>query len=198
MARRAGVTTVIDNARRLEQAIDVLTNTRVMVGVPQENDERRDGEITNAEIGYLMENGIPERNVPARPHLFPGVKDSRERVSEYLRQAGRLAMDGRPDSVTRALMAAGQTAVTAVKKRIRDGIPPPLADSTLRRRASSGRSAKGARAEIVARAAGAAPGLEHTTPLIDTGQYLAVITFVLRNVTKVKSYAGRLAGKKSR
>jgi hypothetical protein len=192
---RSGVVTVIDNTRRLTQALDVLANTRVMVGIPAANDEREDGEVTNAMIGYWMENGIPERNVPARPHLGPGVKDARNKVTDYLKQAGRLALDGRPDAVTRAYMAAGQTAVTAIKARIRAGIPPPLADSTLRRRASR---RKGARLELAARAAGQAPSNDHVTPLINTGQYLAAITFVLRNVTKVRSYVGRLAGKKSR
>lgn len=166
MARR-GVTTVIDNAGKFYAAVDLLGSTRVMVGVPESKDSRREsGELGNAEIGYLMENGIPENNVPARPHLVPGVKDARSKIVAYLRQAGELAFAGRPDVVLRALNAAGLAGQSAVKARIRAGVPPPLAESTLARRKAEGFSGE--------------------KPLIRTGQYLAAISYVLQKIKRKK------------
>jgi hypothetical protein len=179
---RSGVEMTVDKMAKIAAAIDVLSTTRVMVGIPESRDTREEsGSLGNAEIGYLMENGIPEHNVPARPHLVPGVRRARAQTSEYLRQAGRLALDGRPDAVTRAYMAAGQTAVTSVKGLIREGVPPPLADSTVRARA---RGRKGARLELERRAAGQAASTDLVKPLINTGQYLNSITYALRRVKK--------------
>lgn len=178
---KAGSSVKIDRVGEFFAAIDALAQNQVMIGVPAENDAREEGgSITNAEIGYLMENGIPEHNVPARPHLVPGVRDARKRSVEYMRRAGELAFAGRPDGVTRAMMAAGQNAVNAVKKRIRDGIPPPLAESTLKARARRGR--KGAEKELKRRAANMSASVEFAKPLIDTAQYINSITFVIRAV----------------
>lgn len=172
MARR-GVTVKIDKTRQLVERINLLANNRVMVGIPQAKDSRREaGKLGNAEIGYIMENGAPEVNITARPHLKPGVRDAQSRVTDLLKQAGRLALEGRPDAVTRAYHAVGLTVQSAIKARIRAGIPPPLADSTLAARRRRGRTG--------------------TKPLIDTGQYLAAITYVIQSV---QSGVKRLRGK---
>jgi hypothetical protein len=162
---RAGIVTRIDRTREFLAAVDLLTNSQVKVGVPQNKDARREADrLGNADIGYLMENGAPEVNLPARPHLVPGVRDVRSRITDLLKQAGRLAFEGRPDAVMRALNAVGLTAQSAVKARIRAGVPPPLAESTLAGRRARGRTG--------------------TKPLIDTGQYLAAISYVIEAVKR--------------
>lgn len=172
----------IDRMPDLLRAMDILENNRVYVGVPADSDEREEGgEITNAEIGWLMENGIPEQNVPARPHMVPGVRRAQDKITDYLRQAGRLALEARPGGVVRALHAAGTTAVSSVKGVIREGVPPPLADSTVRARA---RKRRGARLEMERRNSGDAAGLDLVKPLINTGQYLNSITSVIRKIQK--------------
>lgn len=178
---RSGVVVTVDNVAKMIRATNLLASTSVMVGVPAENEEREDdwhGKLNNAEIGYLMENGIPENNVPARPHLVPGVRLVQGKITDYLGQAARLAFEGKPEAVLRAFHAAGIVAVNSVKGIIRAGIPPPLADSTIRARAAQGRA--GAKKEMKYRAAGAAWSLDFVKPLINTGQYLASITHVLR------------------
>lgn len=174
MARKLGLVTVIDKTAQLSRAIDVLTGTRVMVGVPAEHDDREDENksgLNNAEIGYLMENGIPERNVPARPHMKPGVKRAQSKINDYLKQAGRLALEGKPDAVMRAFHAVGLTAQNSIKGVIREGVPPPLAPSTLAARRRRGRTGE--------------------KPLIDTGQYLASITYVIRKISTAARQIGR-------
>lgn len=191
---KAGVTVVVDKTAQLARAIDLLTGTRAMVGISAEHEERDDdwhGTLNNAEIGWLMENGIPERNVPARPHMVPGVRRAQSRINDYLKQAGRLAVEGRPDGVMRAFHAAGLTAQNSIKSVIRAGVPPPLAESTLKARARRSRTAKGAKRELAARAAGEAASTTHAKPLIDTGQYLAAISYVVRSVKTAARQIGR-------
>lgn len=169
---RSGVRVTIDKTQGLAEAINLLANNRVMVGIPQEKDSRREAGLGNAEIGYIMENGAPEVNIPARPHLKPGVRDVKERIADLLKQAGRLALEGRPDAVMRAYNAVGLTAQSAIKARVRAGIPPPLAESTLAARRRRGRTG--------------------TKPLIDTGQYLAAITYVIQTVSSgIKRVRGK-------
>ena len=175
MARR-GVITVVDKTAQLSRAIDVLTGTRIMVGVPAEKDDRQDDDggksgINNAEIGYLMENGSPEANIPARPHMKPGVKKAQPKINDYLKQAGRLALEGKPDAVMRAFHAVGISAQNSIKGVIREGVPPPLAPRTLAARKRRGRTGE--------------------KPLIDTGQYLAAITYVIRKISTKVRQVGR-------
>jgi hypothetical protein len=72
-----------------------------------------------------------------------------------------------------------------VRKKIVGGIPPPLAESTvrarIRRRKSKAWRAKRT-AEVEANlAAGAAAGAGIFTPLIDTSNLLGAITYVVRS-----------------
>lgn len=158
---KSGLIVKKDNLANVLEATRALTYNRVMAGIPQDKDERRDDdELGNADIGYLMENGIPEANVPARPHLVPGVRNVQARITDLMRQAGQLAMEGKTEGVLRALNAVGLTAQSSIKAVIRAGIPPPLAPSTL-----AARKAKGFKGE---------------KPLIRSGQYLAAITYVIR------------------
>ncbi|WP_425530049.1 hypothetical protein, partial [Stenotrophomonas maltophilia] len=60
-------------------AVADLVKTKLLVGIPAETADRaaEAGEPqppNNATIGYAMEFGLPERNIPARPHLLPGVQ----------------------------------------------------------------------------------------------------------------------------
>ena len=148
----------------LAQVAD-LTTHKVMVGIPDakaertaEPDEKRPA--SNALIGYVMENGLPERNIPARPHLVPGVKDAQERTTKYLEQAARAALDGNADKMMQALNAAGLAAQASVRAKITDGPFVALAEATLAERKRA--------------------GFKGTKPLIRSGQYRNAISYVVR------------------
>ena len=66
-----------------------------------------------------------------------------------------------------------------IKNYIADGVAPPLANATLRKRARKGR--KGAQAELDRRAQGEEPGMDLAKPLEDTGQMRNAVTFAIRN-----------------
>jgi hypothetical protein len=169
-----------DNTRSFFEALEKLTGAKVMVGIPSDTEQhfgstgreaRTDTTIGNATLGYIHENGSPARNIPARPFLAPGVANSKDKWTNYLKQAATLASEGKTAAVDRALHAAGQTAVNAVKATIAAGIPPPLAQSTIDARRQRSRGSSYRRAAVVA---------SDTTPLIDTGQLINSISYAIR------------------
>lgn len=173
--------TVIDRLPEVLKALELLVSKKVLVGIPDAKAGRRDGPASNAVIGYVQETGDPRRNLPARPFLVPGVASIRGDVVAGLGNAGRLALDGKPAAVERQLAALGLLGQNAVRKRITDGIPPPLAASTVAGRLR--RTRKGKRLLAQLRASGADLGqfgADNYTPLIATGQLRQSITYVIR------------------
>lgn len=143
------------------KAIHMLVQQDVMVGVPQSNNDRPDGApITNAEIGYIQEFGAPSANIPARPHLVPGVEGAEKKIGVQLKKGAKAACEGDRKGVMDALEAAGFVGEMAVKAKITSVIPPPLAKSTLAARRRRGRTGE--------------------TPLLDTAEYRNSITHVIR------------------
>jgi hypothetical protein len=142
--------------KRLEKRV-------VLVGIPA-GQNPREGKIGNAALYYLMETGSPAQNIPPRPTLVPGVRSVRKEVGSKMRAAMRRAMKTGADVETvldAGLKAAGLTAVSAVQQRIRANTPPPLAESTLRKRKKR--------------------GVTRTNTLIDTGEMMKSVTYVIRD-----------------
>lgn len=167
-----GVKITKDKLGELQKALDRLAQTRVMVGVPAEGTDRGEA-MTNAALAYIHDNGAPEVGIPARPFLRPGIKAAKGDIEKYMKLAGQMAMDGKPVQAEKALMAAGMRAASSIRNVIAAGIPPPLAPATIARRAKRSKGSK------YRRKAGSAA---QVTPLIDTGQLLKSITYVLRRV----------------
>jgi len=170
-----------DNTDKVVAAIKRIANASVMVGIPSDREQphyndtgnpapvkRKEGDINNATLGYIHETGAPAANIPARPWLSPGVRESSRQWRTYMMQAGKAAFEGKPDIMDKALHAAGVTAVSAVKNRITSGLQPELAQATIdaRRRRTPSRQARVA---------------DDTTPLVDTAQMLNSISYVVRN-----------------
>lgn len=64
--------TIKDNMDKLKKALDVLDNMQVYVGVPEEDSSREDEEITNAELAFLLTNGVRQR--PMRKEMETDVE----------------------------------------------------------------------------------------------------------------------------
>lgn len=167
------------------KAVRYLTSTQVLVGVPSDNEphlgadvgpnQRKDEgsqstPLTNAELAYLHSNGVPERNIPARPFLQPGIDTVKDKILAIFEHAAKAALDGNTGEVDQSFDAVGLLAQGAVRGYIAAGIPPPLKPATIaaRRRRTKGSSYK--------RPAG------DTVPLIDTAQLLHSISYVKRKV----------------
>jgi hypothetical protein len=157
---------------RIAEAIRRLARKRLYIGIPQERDPRPGEPIGNASLGYVHELGSPARNIPARPHLVPGVTKALPEMTGYLREAARAALNGDSAGVDAGFEKAGIAGVNSVRLTIQAGIPPPLAPATVARRQ--------------VRTPGSTYRRQATTPadvipLIDTGQYLAAHTWVIRD-----------------
>lgn len=178
--KKSGVKVVDRYAEFLRNVRD-LTKRDVLVGVPAKNAERMEkGQpINNAILGYIHEYGAPAAGIPPRPHLIPGIKDAEPKTIPALKHAAESALKGNAAGVTSGLNAAGMAAVSSVKGLIRSGIQPPLSDATLEARARRVKSRKAEQAEIANRAAGKPPSVDLVKPLIDTGNYINSITYVI-------------------
>ncbi|ECJ9599655.1 hypothetical protein FQP43_17680 [Salmonella enterica] len=190
MSFKSGVTTRVDNAQAILDALKSLTKKDVLVGIPAEDSDRDDVPFGNAGIGYINEYGSPAQNIPPRPHLIPGVKSVEEQTVPQLKAAAQAAIDGNASGAERALNRAGALAANGVRRYMTITGFTPLADSTVEARARRGR--KGAKAELARRSAdgklnainpdsGQLISNENVRPLIDTGQYRRAITHVVRD-----------------
>ena len=153
---------IFDALPQLRKSLASLTKQDVYVGVPSDNKERRDESsgMNNATIGYIMENGSPAANIPARPFLAPGIKAIRPEIVKLQRLAAKVALAGKTGEVERIMNILGLKAVSSVRAAIVNGDFAPLAPRTL--------------------AARKRRGITRTTPLIDTGKLLASISYVIR------------------
>lgn len=196
----SGVVVVDDGAAQLAKDISFLTGNQVLIGVPEERTDREAGDpLTNAALAYIHDQGAPEAGIPQREFMRPGIESVRDQLAARLGAAGRALTrpDIKPDQARRLcsdqLNAAGLIAASAVRKKIDSGIPPPLKDATLRRRAARIPSRKAERAELQQRREDREAGLNvqalstervsqagSVKPLIDTGEMRKSISYVIR------------------
>ena len=100
-----------------------LARTRVLIGIPGD-EPRGDGAFPNASRGYVFEFGSPAINMPARPHLVPGIEAVLPEITERLKAAASAAVDGGDPGP--GLAAAGQAGVNSVKGMITNKLEPPI------------------------------------------------------------------------
>ncbi|KVC71445.1 hypothetical protein WI73_11545 [Burkholderia ubonensis] len=151
-----------DRLDEILKSISGLVQKEVLVGVPDSTAGRKDqGEpLSNAEIGYILENGSPANNIPARPHLVPGVQDARLKFEPHLQKGVEAALDGDLEKVDRSLNRAGLVGQNSVRAKINSNIQPKLADSTL--------------------AARRRRGVTRENTLVFSGQYRNSVIYVVR------------------
>jgi hypothetical protein len=181
----SGVVRTVSNVAKVMKGINLLVGTDVMVGVPSTKAGRREGPINNAALAYIHDKGAPAAHIPARPFMKPGIESVKDKVATELSKAGKLALKGKAASVQTVLNRVGIIASQAIKAKISEGIPPPLAQSTVKGRIRRVKGKKRRQKIAAALASGAAPSVQGGqaglfTPLIVTGQLRNAITFVLR------------------
>lgn len=176
----------VDKVQDLHESLRLLAQKEVLVGFPEDTTDREDGEFnepTNAVLGYIHDNGAPEKNIPARPFMVPGIASVQERITRQLVAGARAAVGQmNPTIVETNLERVGSIAEVGIKRYINSGVPPPLAEATLRERERRGR--KGATIELARRAVGAAPSVDFAKPLIDTAQMRNAVRYVIRDRKK--------------
>lgn len=174
---------------QLAQHLKQLAGIEVLVGFPEDKTEREvepDGKaqpVTNAALAYIHDNGAPEANIPARPFMSPAISDAKDKLANKLGQILQAVLAGSQSIlVEQGLHQVGLIGKIAIQKKINEGIPPPLAESTLLNRISKGAKSgqKGAKEELKRRAKGLAPSTAFAKPLVDTGQLRNAADYAIR------------------
>lgn len=166
MKRNGSLITTVDIVDDVIAGMEELDRSQALVGVPAETAGRNDGPINSAAIGYILETGAPERNLPARPFLVPTIWRIRADLAKRSRKTIELVTSGKPGAeraVSQGLNALGLLASQAVRSTIDAGDFAPLAPSTIywrQHRKNAPRSGE--------------------KPLTDTGQLRNSITYVIR------------------
>lgn len=168
MAIKTGMTVLVDHVAKMAAGIELLASTRVMVGVPADKADRKEGPINNAALAYIHDKGAPEANIPARPFMEPAVESVAAEIRGGIGKAGEFALDGRLDAVERQYQRVGAIGRDAIKAKITDGPFAPLKPSTIAARKSKRKSRNN----------------QDIKPLIDTGALRNSINYVVRKGVK--------------
>jgi len=112
--------------------------------------------LTVADVASFHEFG---RGVPERSFIRAYVDENREQIENTLRRMAQKVIKGEVRSFDAGLELIGQRIQNEIKKRIKAGIEPALAQSTIDRKGSK-------------------------PPLIDTGQLINSITYELRQIAE--------------
>lgn len=107
----------VDKVTDIINAISKLAGKDVLVGIPDSDPDRKDGPISNAQIGYIQETGSPANNLPARPFLVPGVAEVQAKCADRLQKGATNALSGNLSSAEASLTAAGLIAESSVKRK---------------------------------------------------------------------------------
>lgn len=140
-----------------------LEQTIVTVGV--HGDEQGDDGTSMALIASVHEFGSARANVPARSFIRSTFDDKRSTYEGMLRRVAAVVMAGAP--LRQGLALVGARVQADIQNRIRAGISPALAPSTIDRRL---------------RRNGGRPQNDRFsgfTPLIDTGRLINSIRYVV-------------------
>jgi hypothetical protein len=149
---------------RIAAMARTVRESSVHVGVfadsTAEGEPRKEGVLSNVQIAAIHEYGAPTAGIPERSFLRGTYDAKRPEYTVLITRLVQQLYDGKMD-VRRALGLVGAKFQADIQARIRAGLTPPLAPSTLRRKLALGR--RGAKGE--------------PKPLIDTGQLVASIAY---------------------
>lgn len=146
---------------RYKKRFAELRRLKLYVGVPSgsagrlDPEEKKQGQLlTNADIAYLQEFGTAK--IPARPFLVPTIRQEMPKILKILRPVLGDLEHANP------MVQAGLYAQAQVRNTIKAGLTPPLSPVTIKMRQMRRKSGKAG-----------------TKPLIDTGNLLKSIDFVV-------------------
>lgn len=173
-------------ADRLISRVKALAQKNVEVGIPGDKAARSDGGLNNAQLGYLHEKGVPERGLPARPFLIPGVEKSTPQIVAFIKSAAPKVLKGEMSN-ERILNGVGLLAVSSVRKVWDDNNWAPLKESTIKKKVakqSNRGNAKYKEAKSKADVTGNIETMRGSFQiLVDTGALRQSITYVINGHT---------------
>lgn len=133
-------------------------------GVGPDGEEIFDPEVTNVLIAAVHEFGTADGHVPSRSWMRTYMDENADRLRGIARQLQAQWLEGKITH-EQALGRLAAKMVGEMQARIARGLEPELADSTIARRRGPRKGHKGPR---------------KITPLVDTGQFRASISWEIR------------------
>ena len=106
--------------------------TRVGVVGPAARQRMPSG-LTVAQVAAVHEFGSPEANVPERSFIRAAVDDNRDAIVDQVNEVCGAILEPGPDELRAGLERIGATVQGFIQAKIREGLEPPLAESTVER-----------------------------------------------------------------
>lgn len=162
---------VIDIDKGYKKLMDTLYDLSVpqyvAVGIQGQEafKEEHDGSpLSNVEIGTIHEYGAPDANIPERSFIRAALDElvAQGKIEKFMTKGCKAIID-KGKTREQVLGLLGQLVKGRMQKRMTEGIPPPLAEST-----------------VLSRTKGKDPSIGYPLPLLDTGQLRASITSVVK------------------
>jgi len=150
-----------DNARAVENALQALRETQVLIGIP-EAEAGRDGNLTNVDLLYIHSNGSPLVGIPARPVIEPALENSKEKLGELMSAVVQAAASGDLASMQSSHEKAGLAGEAIVRDWFTNPANAWAPNSPETKKAKERK------------------GSTDPKPLIDTGEFRRSITYVVR------------------
>lgn len=144
------------------KSLKAIESKGVYVGIPHDKNARTESGASNAQIAMVQEFGSGAKNIPPRPFLVPAIKKVQPKAITILKEGAQKALHGEDIHIT--YEKVGLVGQSAVQMEIKNGSFAPLKESTLQSRRNRRVSGKAG-----------------TKPLIDTGQLLSSVTYVVRD-----------------
>jgi hypothetical protein len=149
----------------------------VKVGVLGSSEERQGDSLDNASLAIVHEFGSPKAGILARSFVRSTFEAKRQEYVQNLRLLVKKVYEGKMD-IGRALGIIGVKMSFDMQRKIKAGIPPPNAASTLRRKLGIKGKGDSAVEKLAVTEAKALYNKAGTAkPLIDTGQLVNSITY---------------------
>ncbi len=90
----------------------------VLVGIPEQESQREDGEISNAAILAINEFGSPANNIPPRNVMATGIRNAQDDIADQFKKATQDALSQGLSVIGQYYERAGLIASNSVKKAI--------------------------------------------------------------------------------
>lgn len=124
----------------LIKGFEFVRKMEVVVGITEESNAARENGMTNSQLLYMHENGVPSHNIPPRPVLKPAISEdgTREKIEQLMKEGMESAIvRGDVEKARQDYEKAGMVGRDACRAYILASKVAPNAESTIRRKHSS-------------------------------------------------------------
>lgn len=126
MSKKPTLKVTADFTKDFNEIIGKLKKDKVLVGIPQSDEPREDGEINNATLLAIANFGSPQNNIPPWPIMKIGIENAKPAIAAAFASAAKGALTDGASAVDAGYERAGIVASNSIKKVLnsQEGVPP--------------------------------------------------------------------------